>query len=78
MLGRLYLGALGFAVPGHGLLLAYSLTQLAGSLGLTPGSPSIAEATMSALLVASGMPAQQTIAVALTMEEARRAERERR
>ncbi|MFJ4320380.1 YbhN family protein [Streptomyces lavendulae] len=54
--------SLGFAVPWQGLLLAYSLTQIANSLRLTPGSLGIAEATMSALLVASGMPPGEAIA----------------
>ncbi|MFD6225339.1 YbhN family protein [Streptomyces sp. NPDC060232] len=54
--------SLGFAVPWHGLLLAYALTQIASSLRLTPGSLGIAEATLSALLIAYGMPPGQAIA----------------
>ncbi|WP_316768420.1 lysylphosphatidylglycerol synthase transmembrane domain-containing protein [Streptomyces sasae] len=54
--------ALGIEVPWRGLLLSYALTQLAGSLHLTPGNLGIAEATLSALLVVSGLPAAQAIA----------------
>ncbi|MEU8717433.1 lysylphosphatidylglycerol synthase transmembrane domain-containing protein [Streptomyces sp. NPDC048663] len=54
--------ALGVPVPWRGLLLAYALTQLAGSLRLTPGNLGIAEATLSTLLVAYGLPAGQAIA----------------
>jgi uncharacterized membrane protein YbhN (UPF0104 family) len=54
--------ALGFAVPWQGLLAAYALTQSANSLRLTPGNLGIAEATMSALLIAYGMAPEQAIA----------------
>ncbi|MFJ9566138.1 YbhN family protein [Streptomyces fuscichromogenes] len=54
--------ALGVPVPWRGLLLAYALTQLAGSLRLTPGNLGIAEAALSALLVAYGLPTGQAIA----------------
>ncbi|MFF4578485.1 YbhN family protein [Streptomyces sp. NPDC001373] len=57
--------SLGFAVPWQGLLLAYALTQIASSLRLTPGSLGIAETTMSALLVAYGMPPGQAIATTI-------------
>ncbi|MFH7594445.1 YbhN family protein [Streptomyces racemochromogenes] len=56
------LWALGLAVPWRGLVAAYALTQAVGSLRLTPGSLGIAEATMSALLVASGLPSAQAVA----------------
>ncbi|MEV5845352.1 lysylphosphatidylglycerol synthase transmembrane domain-containing protein [Streptomyces sp. NPDC051985] len=54
--------ALGVPVPRRGLLLAYALTQLAGSLRLTPGNLGIAEATLSALLVVYGLPPGRAIA----------------
>ncbi|WP_369221173.1 YbhN family protein [Streptomyces sp. R39] len=56
------MSALGIEVPWRGLLLAYALTQLAGSLHLTPGNLGIAEATLSALLALCGLPAAQAIA----------------
>ncbi|MFI1733238.1 YbhN family protein [Streptomyces acidicola] len=54
--------ALGIGVPWHGLLLAYGLTQIAGSLRLTPGGLGIVEASLSALLVAYGLHPGQAIA----------------
>ncbi|WP_238545352.1 MULTISPECIES: lysylphosphatidylglycerol synthase transmembrane domain-containing protein [Streptomyces] len=56
------LWALGIGVPWHGLLLAYTLTQITGSLRLTPGSLGIVEASLSALLVAYGLQPGQAIA----------------
>ncbi|GAA2479277.1 hypothetical protein GCM10010406_14350 [Streptomyces thermolineatus] len=56
------LWALGIAVPWHGLLLSYALTQVTGSLRLTPGSLGIIEASLSALLVAHGLHPGQAIA----------------
>ncbi|MFE6691815.1 YbhN family protein [Streptomyces sp. NPDC057743] len=50
------LWALGVAVPWPGLLLAYALTQVPGSLRLTPGSLGVVETTLSALLVLYGLP----------------------
>ncbi|MFJ4989489.1 YbhN family protein [Streptomyces sp. NPDC088732] len=57
--------ALGIGVPWHGLLLAYGLTQLSGSLRLTPGSLGVVEAGLSALLVACGLAPGSAIAVTL-------------
>ncbi|MFH7340469.1 YbhN family protein [Streptomyces sp. KHY 26] len=54
--------ALGIGVPWRGLLLCYALTQVAGSLRLTPGNLGIAEATLSALLAVYGMAPGQAIA----------------
>lgn len=56
------LWALGIAVPWHGLLFAYCLTQISGSLRLTPGSIGIVETSLSALLVLYGLPANHAIA----------------
>lgn len=49
------LWALGVGVPWHGLLLAYGLTQIPGSLRLTPGSLGVIEASLSVLLVLYGL-----------------------
>lgn len=57
--------ALGVPVPWRGLLLAYTITQIAGSLRLTPGNLGIAEAALSALLVVFGLPPGQAIAATL-------------
>ncbi|MFR9676906.1 lysylphosphatidylglycerol synthase transmembrane domain-containing protein [Streptomyces sp. TR02-1] len=56
------LWALGIAVPWAGLLLAYSFTQVPGSLRLTPGSLGVVEVSLSALLVLHGLSAGQAIA----------------
>ncbi|GAA2244119.1 MULTISPECIES: lysylphosphatidylglycerol synthase transmembrane domain-containing protein [Kitasatospora] len=56
------LWALGSGVPWRGLLLAYGLTQIPGSLRLTPGSLGVAEASLSALLVLYGLPPGPAIA----------------
>ena len=47
--------ALGLAVPWQGLLLAYAITQLATSVPLLPGSLGVAEGSMAAALVCSGV-----------------------
>lgn len=59
------LWALGIGVPWHGLLLAYTLTQITGSLHLTPGNLGVVEASLSALLIAFGLPPEQAIAATL-------------
>ncbi|MGI5255925.1 lysylphosphatidylglycerol synthase transmembrane domain-containing protein [Streptomyces angustmyceticus] len=59
------LWALRIGIPWHGLLLAYALTQITGSLHLTPGNLGVVEASLSALLVAYGLQADQAIAAAL-------------
>lgn len=51
--------------PWHGLLLAFSLAQIPGSLRLTPGSLGVIEASMAALLVLYGMPTGPAIAATL-------------
>ncbi|WP_062641011.1 TIGR00374 family protein [Streptomyces maremycinicus] len=56
------LWALGIGVPWHGLLLAYGLTQIPGSLRLTPGSIGIVETSLAALLVLYGLSPEQAIA----------------
>ncbi|WP_229882295.1 lysylphosphatidylglycerol synthase transmembrane domain-containing protein [Streptomyces alanosinicus] len=59
------LWALGIGVPWHSLLLAYVLTQIPGSLRLTPGSLGIVETSLSALLVLYGLPPGPAIAATL-------------
>ncbi|MEU9336480.1 lysylphosphatidylglycerol synthase transmembrane domain-containing protein [Streptomyces sp. NPDC048290] len=54
--------ALDIPVPWHALLFCYALTQLVGSLHLTPGNLGVAEATLAGLLVVYGMPSEQAIA----------------
>lgn len=57
--------SLGLAVPWHGVLAAYALTQFAGSLRLTPGGLGVVETSLTALLVLYGLRAEQAIAVTL-------------
>ncbi|MFI6654984.1 YbhN family protein [Streptomyces sp. NPDC050523] len=59
------LWALNVGVPWHGLLLAYVLTQIPGSLRLTPGSLGVVETSLSALLVLYGLPSASAIAATL-------------
>ncbi|MGK3943610.1 lysylphosphatidylglycerol synthase transmembrane domain-containing protein [Streptomyces caeruleatus] len=59
------LWALDIGVPWHGLLLAYVLTQIPGSLRLTPGSLGVVETSLSALLVLYGLPPASAIAATL-------------
>jgi uncharacterized membrane protein YbhN (UPF0104 family) len=47
--------ALGLAVPWHGLLLAYAVSQLVTSVPILPGSIGVAEGSMAAALVCSGV-----------------------
>jgi uncharacterized membrane protein YbhN (UPF0104 family) len=47
--------ALGLEVPWQGLLLAYVVTQVATSVPLLPGSLGVAEGSMAAALVCSGV-----------------------
>jgi uncharacterized membrane protein YbhN (UPF0104 family) len=54
--------ALGLEVPWQGLLLAYAVTQLVTSIPLLPGSIGVAEGSMAAALVCSGV--RPTAAVA--------------
>jgi uncharacterized membrane protein YbhN (UPF0104 family) len=57
--------ALGFAVPWQGLLFAYAITQLATSVPLLPGSLGVAEGSMAAALVCSGVPPTAALAAVL-------------
>jgi uncharacterized protein (TIRG00374 family) len=57
--------ALGAHVPWRGVLVAYSLTQVAASLPITPGGLGVVEGSLAALLVAYGLPADQALAATL-------------
>ncbi|GAA2639708.1 YbhN family protein [Streptomyces axinellae] len=57
--------SLGVGVPWQGIVTAYALTQLAGSLRLTPGGLGVVETSLSALLTWYGLRAEQAIAVTL-------------
>ncbi|MGW6741236.1 lysylphosphatidylglycerol synthase transmembrane domain-containing protein [Streptomyces sp. NPDC055025] len=57
--------SLGIQVPWPGIIVAYGLTQFAGSLRLTPGGLGVVETSLTALLVLYGMSAEQAIAVTL-------------
>lgn len=59
------LWALGIPVPWHGVLIAYGLTQIPGSLRLTPGGVGVVEASMAALLVVYGLNAADALAATL-------------
>lgn len=52
-------------MPWHSLILAYVLTQIPGSLRLTPGSHGIVETSLSALLVLYGLQPGPAIAATL-------------
>ncbi|HEX3541346.1 MAG TPA: flippase-like domain-containing protein, partial [Acidimicrobiales bacterium] len=54
--------ALGFSVPWHGLLLAYAVTQLVTIVPLLPGSIGVAEGSMAAALVCSGVHPTEAVA----------------
>ncbi|MDT0322954.1 lysylphosphatidylglycerol synthase transmembrane domain-containing protein [Streptomyces millisiae] len=56
------LWALDIGVPWHGVLIAYALAQIPGSLRLTPGGVGIVEASLTALLVVYGLSPQQALA----------------
>ncbi|TDC79850.1 UPF0104 family protein [Streptomyces hainanensis] len=56
------LWALDIGVPWHGLLIAYALAQIPGSLRLTPGGIGVVEASLAALLSVYGLTAGQALA----------------
>ncbi|MER5846378.1 lysylphosphatidylglycerol synthase transmembrane domain-containing protein [Streptomyces sp. NPDC002012] len=57
--------ALGIGVPWRGILVAYTLTQMTGSLRLTPGGLGVVEASLTALLALYGLRTDQAIALTL-------------
>ncbi len=57
--------AAGGAVPWHDLLLVYGSGIAAQSLNITPGGLGVAEGTLSLSLVATGLPASQSLAAVL-------------
>ncbi|KRV50656.1 hypothetical protein AQ490_16770 [Wenjunlia vitaminophila] len=57
--------ALGIPVPWQGVLLAYGLVQIPGSIRLTPGGIGIVEAGLTGLLVVYGLTPGQAFAATL-------------
>lgn len=57
--------ALGIGVPWRGVLVAYSLTQIAASIPITPGGLGVVEGSLAALLVAYGLGTDQALAATL-------------
>lgn len=57
--------ALGYPVPFTTAMLMLGLTGLAGGLSLAPGGMGAAEATLTALAVAQGIPLQSALTIAL-------------
>ena len=57
--------ATGAHIPLHGLILAYCLAIMASSTGLTPGGLGVVEATLTAGLVAAGLPTKQALPAVL-------------
>jgi hypothetical protein len=55
-------GALGLTVPWRALIFAYAVTQVATSIPLLPGSIGIAEGSMAAALVCSGVSPMAAVA----------------
>jgi uncharacterized protein (TIRG00374 family) len=52
-------------VPWHGILVAYTLAQVAASIPVTPGGLGVVEGSLTALLVAYGMPETTALAAVL-------------
>nr|WP_275124589.1 lysylphosphatidylglycerol synthase transmembrane domain-containing protein [Streptomyces sp. ICBB 8177] len=59
------MAAFGIHPPWRQLAVVYAVTQLAGALRLTPGGLGIVEGSLGTLLVWSGLPVAQAIAVTL-------------
>jgi hypothetical protein len=57
--------AVGGHVPWRGILVAYTLAQVAASLPITPGGLGVVEGSLTALLVAYGMPTDVALAAVL-------------
>jgi uncharacterized membrane protein YbhN (UPF0104 family) len=55
--------AAGAPVPWHGLILAYRVAASARSAGMAPGGLGVVEVTLSAALVAAGLPARRAVSV---------------
>jgi hypothetical protein len=52
-------------IPWHGILVAYALAQVAASIPITPGGLGVVEGSLTALLVAYGMPTHVALASVL-------------
>src|SRR5205807_5113918 len=57
--------ALGTGVPWRGVLVAYTLAQIAPSFPITPGGLGVVEGSLAALLVAYGLPLDRAVAATL-------------
>jgi putative heme transporter len=53
------------SVPWRGIVIAYSLTQIAASIPITPGGLAVVEASLATLLVAYGMSSTTAVTVVL-------------
>jgi putative heme transporter len=53
------------SVPWRGIVVAYSLTQIAASIPITPGGLAVVEASLGALLVGYGMSSTTAVTVVL-------------
>jgi putative heme transporter len=53
------------SVPWRGIVVAYSLTQIAASIPITPGGLAVVEASLAALLVGFGMSSTTAVTVVL-------------
>jgi len=52
-------------IPWHGILVAYALAQVTASIPITPGGLGVVEGSLTALLVAYGMPTETALASVL-------------
>jgi uncharacterized membrane protein YbhN (UPF0104 family) len=53
------------SIPWHGILVAYALAQVTASIPITPGGIGVVEGSLTALLVAYGMPTNVALASVL-------------
>jgi uncharacterized membrane protein YbhN (UPF0104 family) len=53
------------SIPWHGILVAYALAQVSASIPITPGGLGVVEGSLTALLVAYGMPTNVALASVL-------------
>ena len=52
-------------IPWHGILVAYALAQVSASIPITPGGLGVVEGSLTAVLVAYGMPTEVALASVL-------------
>jgi uncharacterized membrane protein YbhN (UPF0104 family) len=53
------------SIPWHGILVAYALAQVSASIPITPGGLGVVEGSLTAVLVAYGMPTDVALASVL-------------